>query len=78
MQSNHCMLSRLFWVIGVTYSASVLGGRGSDRILAAFLYEATHYRRRTHQSHIAHSGVVLKPFSIATEGKCAICFSFNT
>ena len=63
-KSNHCMLSRLFWVIGVAcYSASVLG-RGSDQILGAFLHEATHYRRRT-QSHITvwcwnHSALPLR------------------
>ena len=36
------MSSRLFWVVGVAHSASMLG-RGSDRILGAFFHEATHY-----------------------------------
>lgn len=40
--TSEIMSSRLFWVVGVAHSASMLG-RGSDRILGAFFHEATHY-----------------------------------
>ena len=34
--------TRVFWLVGMAHSASMLG-RGSDRILGAFFHEATHF-----------------------------------
>lgn len=43
--TSEIMSNRLFWVVGVAHSASMLG-RGSDRIMGAFFHAATHFSPR--------------------------------
>jgi Major Facilitator Superfamily len=42
LDTKNIMSSRLFWVVGVAHSASMLG-RGSDRVMGAFFHQATQF-----------------------------------